>query len=270
MLEILVILPANTPGHTFAAWRDLHSGPGGGGFGKLAQALTIGLLTPETKVITLVMLVAPTAFLAVRSKLVLLAVPTLLWRLGSDYWPYWGMHFQYNAVLMPVIFAAFVDVIRRRPPEVAAMRMRETLITSAAVTALVLPSHQLWTLAEASTWRHDQRADDAHAVLAMIPDGSQVQASNRLAAQIAVRTSVSVFGRPGERPNPEWIAVETAEPVNWPFETIEDQRKEVDAAARLGYETVAQAGDFLLLHRSPGDPRQFPPPPPQDPNQPIG
>jgi hypothetical protein len=151
--------------------------------------------------------------------------------------------------------------MRRWPPAVAAHRLRETLLISSAVTALTVPSHQLWSVTQSKTWRHEQRVDDAHAVLAMIPDGASVAASNRLAAQLAGRTSVSLFGRPGERPNPEWLVVETAEPVNWPFASIEDQQRLVETAQNLGYEKVAERGEDLLLHRSPGDPRQFPPPP---------
>lgn len=258
-LEVLVIIPANTPGHSFSSWRDAHLGPGGGGPAKLAHAFSIGLITPETKAITLVMLLAPTVMLALRSKLVLLAVPTLLWRLGSNYWPYWGTYFHYNAVLMPVMFAAFIDAMRGWPAAVAAHRLRETLLISAAVTALSVPSHQLWSVAQPKTWHHDQRVDDARAVLAMIPDGATVAASNRLAAQLAGRTSVSLLGRPGERPNPEWLVVETAEPVNWPFVSIEEQQQLVETAQSLGYQRVMERGNDLLLHRSPTDSPRFPP-----------
>ena len=93
----------------------------------------------------------------------------------------------------------------------------------------------------------------------MIPDGASVAASNRLAAQLAGRTSVSLLGRPGERPNPEWLVVETAEPVNWPFASIEEQQQLVETAQSLGYQQVLERGNDLLLHRSPTDPRRFPP-----------
>jgi len=260
-VEVLVLIPHFTPGGTFSAWRAAHGSVGAGGFGGVSKAFTIGLFQPDTKPTTVVLLLAPTAFLALRSRLILLAVPTLLWRFASSYWTYWSSGFHYNAVLMPVVFAALVETISRWSPAVRATRLRETLVAGSVVTAMLLPAHAFWSVVEPSTWRHSHRVDDAGAVLAVIPDGTQVQATNRLAAQLAGRTSVSMFGRPGERPNPEWIVIEDAYPQNWPFNDLDEQRRMVEVAQKLGYQKVAQRGDFVLLHRPPDDTRQFPPPP---------
>lgn len=68
LLAILVALPAFNPGGSFAYWSFLET-PGGGG-GRAAQLLyrsTIGLVTPEAKATTLLLVLAPTLFLALRS-----------------------------------------------------------------------------------------------------------------------------------------------------------------------------------------------------------
>jgi hypothetical protein len=163
---------------------------------------------------------------------------------------------------MPIVFVAFVDGMRRLQLREGPSRLRESLVTCAVVTALLVPAYPLSQAVQPSTWKHDARIDDAHAVLDQIPDDAQVSASNRLAPQIASRTSVSVFGYGPSRNNPEWIVVDKADPVNWPFGSLQDQENLVQAARDLGYSTAVEQGDFLLLHRDRRDQREFPPPPP--------
>lgn len=265
-LTVLWVLPANTPEGTFSGWWDAHRGGGETqGLSDQLERVTVGLFDHEPKVVLLILLVAPTAMVALRSPLLLLAVPTLAWRLTSDNPLYWGTGFHYSAVLMPVVFVAFVDGLRRLAARQGESRISEALVISAVVTALLVPAYPLWAAVRPSTWQHDQRIDDAHAVLGRIPDDAVVAASNRLVPQLASRTVVSVFGYAASRPNPEWIVVELAGPaVNWPFSSRSAQETLVQVARDLGYATVAEQGDFLLLRRDPADPRQFPPPPPPE------
>jgi uncharacterized membrane protein len=222
---------------------------------------TVGLVSQEPKIVLLTLLVLPTALVALRSPLALLALPTLAWRLTSENPMYWGTHYHYSAVLMPVAFVAFVDGMRRLQKSQGPARVRESLVISGVVTALLVPAYPLWWAVQPGTWKHDQRLDDARAVLHRIPDGGQVSASNRLVPQLTSRTEVSVFGWAPSRDNPEWIVVDNAEPVNWPFQTLAAQQSLLAEAHDLGYETVAEQGDFELLHRDPADRRLFPAPP---------
>ncbi len=265
-LTVLWVLPANTPEGTFSAWWDAHRGGGASsGLSGQLERVTVGLLEHEPKVVLLILLVAPTAMVALRSPLLLLVVPTLAWRLTSDNPLYWGTGFHYSAVLMPIVFVAFVDGLRRLRTRQGESRISEALVISAVVTALLVPAYPLWTAVRASTWQHDQRVEDARAVLDRVPDDAIVAASNRLVPQLASRTVVSVFGYSASRQNPEWIVVDNGGPtVNWPFPSRLAQERLVQAARDLGYATVAEQGDFLLLRRDPADPRQFPPPPPPD------
>ncbi|HEY2833647.1 MAG TPA: DUF2079 domain-containing protein [Sporichthyaceae bacterium] len=257
-LEVLVLLPHFNPDHKFSYWHSLNDGQTNKHSpGHLISRLSVGLISPEPKAVLIVLLLAPTAFLALRSPLLALAVPTLGWRLFSDYWQYWSGHFHYNAVLMPILFAAFIDALGRAGPG----RRREALAVSALVTVLFVPGNALWSPFQPSTWHHDPRIGDARAELARVPDDVTVSASNSLAPQLTNRDSVSIFGWSAARPNPEWIVVDTGEPVNWPFDNLDQQNDLLKAAAQAGYQKVDQRGDFLVLHRSPPDARQFPPPP---------
>jgi uncharacterized membrane protein len=257
-LEVLVLLPHFNPGHKFSYWHNLNDGQTNQHSpGHLVSRLSVGLISPEPKAVLIVLLLAPTAFLALRSPLLALAVPTLAWRLFSDYWQYWSGHFHYNAVLMPILFAAFIDALRRAGPR----RRREALTVSALITVLFVPGNALWSPFQPSTWHSDPRISDARAALARVPDDVTVAASNSLAPHLTNRASVSLFGSPTERPNPEWIVVDTAEPASWPFDTIDQQNDLLKAAEQAGYRKVDQHGAFLVLHRPPPDARQFPPPP---------
>ncbi|MGQ0623540.1 MAG: DUF2079 domain-containing protein [Sporichthyaceae bacterium] len=271
-ITVLVILPSFTPQGTFSAWWDAHRG--GGESESLADSLervTVGLLTPEPKVMMLILLVAPTAMLALRSPLLLLVLPTLGWRLTSDNSLYWGTDFHYSAVLMPIVFVAFVDGMRRWSGPGGPDRIREALAVSAAVTALLVPAYPLWSVAKPSTWTHDVRIGDARAVLAQIPDDVTVSASNRLVPQLASRTVVSVFGHPDSRTEPAWIVVDRGgQTVNWPFGSAQAQDALITEAMDQGYVPVAEQGDFVLLRRPLGETRPFPAPepPPEQPEQP--
>ncbi|WP_019877721.1 DUF2079 domain-containing protein [Sporichthya polymorpha] len=261
-VEVFWLLPANTPAGTFSAWWGSHRrSDDSGGLDAHLERVTVGLFEHEPKVVLLILLVAPTAMVALRSPLLLLVLPTLAWRLTSDNALYWGTSYHYSAVLMPVVFVAFVDGLRRLRAHQGPARIPEALAISAVVTALLVPAHPLWSAVRPSTWTADPRAADARAVLAPIPDDAQVQASNRLVPQLTSRAAVSVFGSPLSRANPEWIAVDRSDPVNWPFDSLADQEEFTELAREMGYGVVLERGEFVLLRRSTDDPRQFPPPP---------
>ncbi|MDT0465436.1 DUF2079 domain-containing protein [Streptomyces gibsoniae] len=193
-LEILVVIPSFNPQGRFTYWDKMPSSVAGTGMqhglGDVLYQFTLGLITPETKATVLVMLLAPTAFIALRSSLMWVCVPTLAWRLLSENPDYWGTNFHYSAVLMPMVFVAFVDGLRlweERP-------RRHALIVAGVVAALLLPKFPLGQLLHRDTWHTSPRVAQAHRILKQIPDGATVAASNRLVPQLADRTLVSVFG----------------------------------------------------------------------------
>lgn len=246
-LAVLVILPAFHPRGSL----DMHGvvGSGGGGLMDLLHKATIGMITPEVKVTTLLLVLAPTLFLALRSPLLWVALPTLLWRFASDLSTHWGTTYHYSLVLMPIVFAAFIDALGRRRPDRSSLR--RYLAGSAAITLLVLPHYPLWKLVQQETWRDDPRVATAHRLMDRIPDGATVQASNQLVPQLASRTSVSLYGWADSRPDPEWIMVDTAVPQHrrWPQNFFEERKTLNDARAH-GYRTVAEEDGFVLLSRA--------------------
>ncbi|MFD7630341.1 DUF2079 domain-containing protein [Streptomyces sp. NPDC059851] len=250
LLAVLVVLPAFSPSGSYFYTSYVSGGEGADrGLGQLLHTATIGLVTPETKVTTLVMLLAPTLFLALRSPLVLVALPTVLWRGVSTDDSHWGTGFHYSLILMPIVFAAFVDALHRRGTTAAGLR--RWLLGAAGVCVLLLPSHSLGQLLQTSFWQTDPRVAVAHRVMDRIPDGATVQASDRLVPHLAHRTSVSLFGWADSRPNPEWIMVDTQVPpeLRWPL-SVHDESVALAEARSRGYRTVAKEAGFVLLSRT--------------------
>jgi uncharacterized membrane protein len=245
-LEMLVVIPAFNPGGTFAYSSSV---PGAGsatpGAGELLLHYTVGMVTPDTKAQTVLALLSVTGFLAVRSPLLRAALPTLLWRFASDNRAYWGTGYHYSAVLMPVLFAAFVDALTRPGP------VRYALAASAAVTVLLLPQFPLWQLTQPATWHTDPRLATARRLMDRIPDDATVAASNRLVPQLTNRTQVSVFGLGGSRPDPEWIIDDSAQPQGWPISPDDDRRLLSEARNNGRYRTVADQDGYVLLQRRP-------------------
>ena len=111
-LAIGVIIPHFNPAHHYDYWSDGGVlAPGG----HLTAAGLIGQLFhawPD-KLQTTVLLLLPTVFIALRSPLALIAVPSLLLRFLSTDSSFWGTAWHYNATVMPVMFIAAVDALAR-------------------------------------------------------------------------------------------------------------------------------------------------------------
>ena len=249
-LEVDVLIPAANHGRYeytgSLAGTLLDPGPAG-----LAHA-ALALVTPETKLTTVLLLLAPTAFLAARSPLLLLVVPTLGWRFLSTNPVYWGTAFQYSAVLMPLVFAALVDTLIRLKAtgnRHAITTIRAGLVVGLSVSALLLPSFPLANLARPSWWRDDPRVTAADRVMGLIPDGASVAASNWLVPQLTDRDTVTLFQKTTAtaRPLPDWVLVDIETTKIFPGSPAAQQA----TIARLrteGYQTAADQDGYLLLH----------------------
>ncbi|MFD4977147.1 DUF2079 domain-containing protein [Streptomyces sp. NPDC058424] len=244
-LEVLVIIPAFSPTSSYTYWDKLPGAGAGSGAVHLLYQATIGMITPDVKVMTLLALLAPTAFLAVRSPLMLVALPTLAWRFFSDNPLFWGTGFQYSAVLMPVVFAAFIDALTRWP----ATHVRHALTVSGMATVLMFFQAPLYQLVQPATWHTDPHVVTAQSILDKIPSGVTVAATNNLVPQLTDRAIVTVFGHPDSRPNPEYIVADASN-WDWPFASSDAGVQQLNDALGHGYRTIADQDGIVLLHRT--------------------
>jgi hypothetical protein len=242
LVIVKVILPAFHPagGYPYAAQLALN---------------TDGL---DIKARTLVLLLAPTLFLAARSPLILIAIPTLAWRFVADNPSYWGDGFHYSAVLMPIMAVAMLDAIAGRPgtgrsgpaqPHQLARRRwsRTVALGYLAVSLALAPDRPLWRLTEPAFWRTQPAVAAAHRLLDRIPDGAVVAATNGLAPHLTSRCEVRLLAEtPAAEQDAEWIAADRLLPV---FVTPAELRRQLAQLHVIGYRTVTDDGRFVLLRR---------------------
>ncbi len=224
-LAIGVIIPHFNPAHHYDYWSD-------GGVLAPGGHLTAAGLTGQLfrawpdKLQTTVLLLLPTVFIALRSPLALIAVPSLLLRFLSTDSSFWGTVWHYNATVMPVIFIAAVDALarirasmdaddpagwtswasgrrgRRRAILAGAQRYGAAMMLAIAVAlAFQFPLAHLWN---AQTYRISPHVEAAEAAMAQVPDGATVQATLDLLAPLAARTDTFWIGNAGN-PRTQYI-----------------------------------------------------------------
>ena len=249
MLEVKVLIPAFSPGgnytYTSSFGTLLH-----GGIGAL-PADAVHLITPEVKVGTVVAMLACTGFLALRSPITLLVVPTLAWRFLSTDKAYWGTGYQYSAVLMPIVFAGLVHavILLRASPRSPLRALAYIGLAGCVVTtAWQLPKYPLWPLAHRGIWHTSARIGAGRHVIAMIPSDTTVAAGNQLVPQLTDRDSVSLLDLQTPAVRPAWVLIDTHDPGNFPLKGRE-QAQIISELRAEGYQTVADESGFLLLKR---------------------
>jgi uncharacterized membrane protein len=224
-VAIGVIIPHFNPAHLYQYWSDggvLAPGGHPSVFGVIRQLLHAW---PD-KLQTLVMLLLPTAFIALRSPLVLIAAPSLLLRFIATDSSFWGTYWHYNATVMPIIFVAAIDALARidaamdadaaaragawtsgrRGPWRAALagarRYGAAMMVAIAVPlALQFPLNQLWN---AQTYRISPHVAAADAAMAQVPDGASVLTTLDLLAPLGARADTYWIGNSGN-PRTQYI-----------------------------------------------------------------
>lgn len=230
-LAITVIIPHFNPLHEYRYWGAAGGALGGGKPFSVGGLLHQTSTAWPTKVLTVVMLLLPTAFVALGSPVALLALPSLGLRFISTDPSFWGTGWHYNATVMPILFLAAAEAIGRwrrlpalawpaafRPPVSARARLlrlwpgdRLGALAHAAKTgaarhggammaavavalAFQFPVSSLW---HGSTYTRDAHVAAADAAMALVPDGATVSTNLDLLAPLAARTDTFWIGNAG-------------------------------------------------------------------------
>ncbi|MER6999266.1 DUF2079 domain-containing protein [Streptomyces sp. NPDC000410] len=239
LLTLTVVIPAfNTTGGY-----DYWSKVGGGG-----NPLTTAV---GTKLGTLVWVLLPTTgLLALRSPLLLVAVPTLAWRFLSSDDHYWGTDWHYSAVLMPVLLLALADAVdtARRSPRPWLRTYAHHAPACAAAAALALTtSLPLAALGDPAAYRKTHRVTEVEALLERIPDDATVEANVGPISRLTSRCRVFWIGDP-RNPAPDFIALDISS--GW-VEDPEAYAADLHPSARYGLRGAA-AGHVLLKRTDSG------------------
>ncbi|WP_327268513.1 DUF2079 domain-containing protein [Streptomyces sp. NBC_01218] len=202
VLTVFVLIPAASSAGGYDYWKKIDT-DGRQHVSTLDAAL--GAFGSPVKIEMLVFLFGITAFMALRSPLVLLVLPTLGWRLLSQDENHWGMVWHYSAVLMPMVFLAMADGIRR-----SRTSRRPWLVSFAHVAvpvtvgiAFAMTQHlPLRELLRPETYRADARTYAAREAMEAIPVGARVETDIALMAHLtADRTVYWIGGAPGTAPD---------------------------------------------------------------------
>ncbi|MEU9796172.1 DUF2079 domain-containing protein [Streptomyces sparsogenes] len=242
-------------------------------FGVLASALALGVIIPsfngsgsydywnkvgsggeqtgtipfETAVRTLLWVLLPTSgLLALRSPLLLAAVPTLGWRFVSHDDHYWGTDWHYSAVLMPIVALALVDAVDRtrdshRPWLASYARQLPVLVAGAALA--LTASLPLENLTDPDYYEKPKEVTAVERLLDRIPDGASVEANVGPISRLTSRCRVLwVGGTQGVVP--DYIALQE-------FDRTPDQlveyAKQLHPDARYAY--LGSSGGYFVLKR---------------------
>ncbi|MEV0258653.1 DUF2079 domain-containing protein [Streptomyces sp. NPDC050732] len=164
-----------------------------------------------TKLSTLAWLLIPTSgLLALRSPLLLVALPTLGWRFLSGDDHYWGTDWHYSAVLMPVVLLAFADAVAaaRRDRRPWLRRYADRLPACAAAAALALTtSLPLAGLTESWTYGKSEQVTAVERLLDRVPDGATVEANIGPISRLTSRARVFWVGA-ADPVVPQYVALD--------------------------------------------------------------
>jgi uncharacterized membrane protein len=210
VLAIMVIIPHFNPAHHYPYWNDGGViGPGGHpSAGALLHQLT---MAGHEKLWTTYLILLPVAFLALRSPLALIAVPSLALRFISTNSYFWGTGWHYDATVMPIVFLAAVDGMaafgaasrrreparRRGPPwlpapgEAVARYGAAVLAVIAGFLAFRFPLDTLWN---PQTYKITSHVSAENAAMARVPDGVTVETTLAMLAPLAARDDTYWIG----------------------------------------------------------------------------
>ncbi|GEL94662.1 DUF2079 domain-containing protein [Cellulomonas composti] len=202
------------------------------------------------KISTVLMLVAITGFVGLRSPVLLVAVPTLVWRFWADNDAYYGHLWHYSAVLMPIAFVALLDgvVLSRRSPRAWLRRYAVAAVPVAVViAALFTPQLALARLVEPEYYAGSGRETAAQAILAQIPDDAVVETDIGLMSYLVDRDDVFYVGNAGN-PTPDYLLIDDWG-GGWNTAIGDLVQFAQDRFPGTTWELVDTQGSFRLVHR---------------------
>ncbi|WP_435811311.1 DUF2079 domain-containing protein [Streptomyces termitum] len=245
-LTVLVLIPAASKLGQYDYWSKIEK-TGSGAETSFAQLVSDALSSGERWEMVL-FLFAITGFLALRSPLALLVLPTLGWRFVSQDPNHWGMHWHYSAVLMPVVFLALVDgirAVRTSPRPWLAAYGKVAVAASVAVSLTLAANLPLRDLLKPETYAADVRADQARAAVAAVPAGASVEADVPLLAHLTADHRVFWVGT-SKGATPDYLALDLrgwGQPLTDPVATATQLHPEAS------YEIVHRSEGFAVLRK---------------------
>ncbi|MEU7702765.1 DUF2079 domain-containing protein [Streptomyces sp. NPDC039028] len=245
-LTVLVLIPAASRVGEYDYWSKIEK-TGQGADTSFGQVVGDALGSGERWEMVFYLL-AITGFLALRSPLVLLVLPTLGWRFLSQDPNHWGMHWHYSAILMPVVFLALVDGVRavRTSPRAWLAAYGKVAVPVATAVALVLAANlPLRELTKPETYRSDVRAEQARAAVDAVPEGASVEADVSLLAHLTADHRVYWVGT-SKGATPDYLAFDLR---GWSQQVSDPELLASQLHPEARYQITHRSDGFAVLKR---------------------
>ena len=207
--------------------------------------------TPGPRLTTVLLLLGVTAFMALRSPLVILVLPTLAWRFVSTNENFWGQLFHYDLVLMPIVFAALVDgAVRARRGRWRPLRWyaRAAPTLALLIGLFFCTRYPFKDLVDPVTYQPSPRAQAAERVLSRIPDGATVETDLGLIARLTQRTRVFWVGSAAPVV-PQFVLIDDQAGWNPPLPDAVQYAQSLHPGTT--YVLVQEGGGYRLMRRVP-------------------
>lgn len=224
----------------------------------------VALVTPTTKLVTLIALLAPLLALPLLSPLSLIALPILVQRFLADREALWGVTYHYNAPVWIIFTLAAIDGLARLlgwlPRADTATGRRTLAIVLIGIMAVVPVAGTViratnteglfpfGRMLSAQAWKQTPHILSQAASIGDIPPGTCVAVDDRLAPRLLRTNHVTVPGVSAHEPDyyviDSYYERPATTPANW------TTTETLDHALSLGYTVIAVHGTVLVL-RSP-------------------
>ena len=209
------------------------------------------LVTSGPRSTTVLLLLGVTAFLALRSPLMILVLPTLAWRLTSTNENFWGQLYHYDLVLMPIVFAALVDgAVRARRGRWRPLRWyaRAAPALALLVALFLCTRFPFRDLVDPVTYQASPRAQAADRILSKIPDGATVETDLGLIAKLTNRTRVFWIGSAAPVV-PQFVLIDDSSGWNPPLADPLQYARSLHPGTT--YVLVDEGDGYTLMRRAP-------------------
>lgn len=208
------------------------------------------LVSPPGKLRTLLIWLAPFAFLPLRSPYALLLIPVALARLLSSSPTHWGAAAHYSAPLAPILAMSASDGLARVARNVTRPETRTRVITSFVAATLLIaalvPGHQPhWRAFRPDYYRNRPSQTTGAAAFAVIPPTASLVAQATLAPHLTQRELIYIL-KPGA-PDADYV-IAAADLDPWPI-TREEIAALLLERKQRGYVPVFEDAGWLVLRR---------------------
>ncbi|MFG1877635.1 DUF2079 domain-containing protein [Sphaerisporangium sp. NPDC049003] len=219
------------------------------------QEILSVLSTPDTKLWTLLLLIAPLLFLPLLSPYVLAPAALLAERMlatdpGAAGW--WGTRYHYNAAIVMALCCAGVDGAVRLRRAVQGRRLNWFTPTWTVVTAVVavgiVPFFAFGNVFMPNWYKAGPRSAAAVEAMRQIPDDVLVEAASAVGPNMSARTKVVAWAaktaaRPERAP---WILADLKEKQPH-FDSLQDQAADVELLRQRGYHEIFSRDGYVVL-----------------------